>query len=121
MRNSTDFPRFSKNEMANRHARTELFMEEHDVQALLVFGSGRFSKEVYWLTDWPGSRESYVLFQKNRDPAVILQLYNHVPMARVLSVIEDVRWAYNLTQYAHDKLEARRAEMLCDEIDLIAL
>jgi Xaa-Pro aminopeptidase len=31
--------------------------------------------------------------QDNKDPVVLVQLYNHVPMARVLSVIRDIRWA----------------------------
>ncbi len=93
MREAAQFPRFTDAEMAMRHAKVEAFMDGQGVDALLVFGSGRFSSEIYWLTDWPGSREAYVLFQKGRAPAVILQLYNHVPMARVLSVIDDVRWA----------------------------
>ncbi len=93
MREAAQFPRFSDAEMAGRHAKADAFMEAQGVDALLVFGSGRFASEVYWLTDWPGSREAYVVFQKGRAPAVMLQLYNHVPMARVLSVIEEVRWA----------------------------
>lgn len=93
MRTAEDFPRFSKGEMTRRHAKVEAFMEAEGLDALLVFGSGRFSSEIFWLTDWPGSREAYVLFQGGADPVVVLQLYNHVPMARVLSVIEDVRWA----------------------------
>lgn len=79
--------------MAARHAKVESLMEREGLDALLVYGTGRFASDVYWLSDWPGSREAYVLFQAGRDPMVILQLFNHVPMARVLSVIEDVRWA----------------------------
>ncbi len=93
MRKATDFPRFSREEMADRHVKVEAFMDEEGLDALLVFGTGRFSSEIFWLTDWPGSREAYVLFQQDEAPVVLLQLYNHVPMARVLSVIEDVRWA----------------------------
>jgi len=93
MREAAQFPRFSDTEMNVRHSKIEAFMEAQGVDALLVFGSGRFSSEVYWLTDWPGSREAYVLFQNGQFPVVIAQLYNHVPMARVLSVIKDVRWA----------------------------
>ncbi|MDX1485201.1 MAG: Xaa-Pro peptidase family protein [Alphaproteobacteria bacterium] len=93
MRVAEDFPRFSGPEMAQRHAKVAALMEVEGVDALLAFGSGRFSSEIYWLSDWPGSREAYVLFQKDAAPLVLLQLYNHVPMARVLSVIEDVRWA----------------------------
>ncbi len=93
MRTADDFPRFSSDEMATRHAKVAALMDAQDLDAVLFFGSGRFSSDIYWLTDWPGSREAYVLFQKGEPPVVVLQLYNHVPMARVLSVIEDVRWA----------------------------
>ncbi|HWP59173.1 MAG TPA: Xaa-Pro peptidase family protein [Candidatus Acidoferrales bacterium] len=92
-REAAQFPRFATSEMAQRHARVHELMDSAGVHALLVYGAGRFASEIYWLTDWPGSREAYVLFEQGREPAVLLQLYNHVPMARVLSVIRDVRWA----------------------------
>lgn len=79
--------------MAERHKNVHALMDEAQVDGLLVYGTGRYASEIYWLTDWPSSRESYVLFHTSKDPVVILQLYNHVPMARVLSVISDVRWA----------------------------
>jgi Xaa-Pro aminopeptidase len=84
--------------MTVRHGKVRALMEDEGIDALLVYGTGRFSSEIYWLTDWPGSREAYVLFQSDRDPVVVLQLYNHVPMARVLSVVRDVRWAGASTQ-----------------------
>jgi len=93
MRDASQFPRFSASEMADRHRRVAAVMEEHELDAILFFGAGQFSTDIYWLTDWPGGREAYVLFQAGADPLVIAQLYNHVPMARVLSVIADVRWA----------------------------
>ena len=79
--------------MAQRHARVHELMDAAEVQAALVYGTGRFASEIYWLTDWPGSREACVLFQQAKQPVILLQLYNHVPMARVLSVVRDVRWA----------------------------
>ncbi len=79
--------------MADRHQRVAVMMDEQNLDAILFFGTGQFSSDVYWLTDWPGGRETYVLFQAGAEPLVITQLYNHVPMARVLSVIKDVRWA----------------------------
>ena len=93
MRDASQFPRFSDSEMADRHQRVAALMDERNLDAILFFGAGRFATDVYWLTDWPGGREAYVLFQAGAEPLVITQLYNHVPMARVLSVIEDVRWA----------------------------
>ncbi|MFT5438144.1 MAG: Xaa-Pro aminopeptidase, partial [Alphaproteobacteria bacterium] len=93
MRDASQFPRFSEAEMASRHARVNALMEAQGLDAMLFFGTGQFNTDVYWLTDWPGGRESYILFQAGAEPLVITQLYNHVPMAKVLSVIEDVRWA----------------------------
>ena len=93
MRQSSEFPRFSNSEMAGRHAQARELMGQAGVQFLLLYGAGRYASEIYWLTDWPGGREAYVLFQQDQDPVLLMQLYNHVPMARVLSVIRDVRWA----------------------------
>ncbi|HXV83884.1 MAG TPA: Xaa-Pro peptidase family protein [Candidatus Binatia bacterium] len=93
MRQRSDYPTFSDREMARRHAATQAFMEQEGVDALLVYGAGRYSSDVYWLTDWPCSREAYVLFQTSKEPVVLIQLFNHFPMARVMSIVKDVRWA----------------------------
>lgn len=93
MRDSSEFPRFSTDEMKARHHSVQALMDQSGLEALFVYGTGRFASEIYWLTDWPGGREAYVLFQTNKEPVLLLQLYNHVPMARVLSVVRDVRWA----------------------------
>ena len=93
MRQRSDYPTFSDEEMAQRHRAIQALMDQEGVDALLVYGTGRYSSDVYWLTDWPCSREAYVLFQNGKEPAVLLQLFNHFPMARVMSVVKDVRWA----------------------------
>ena len=93
MRQRSDYPTFSDREIARRHAAIYSLMEQEGVDALLVYGSGRYASDVYWLSDWPSSREAYVLFQKGREPVILMQLFNHYPMAKVMSVIKDVRWA----------------------------
>jgi Xaa-Pro dipeptidase len=92
MRQRSDYPIFSNQEMTRRHAAIRSLMEEEQLDALLVYGTGRYSSDVYWLTDWPCSREAYVLFQNGKDPVVLMQLFNHFPMARVMSIVKDVRW-----------------------------
>jgi Xaa-Pro dipeptidase len=92
MRRASDFPRFSADEMAARHRRVEALMDQERVDALLVFGAGRFATDIYWLTEWPGGMEAYALFQPDAEPVLLAQLYNHLPMARLLSVVSDVRW-----------------------------
>jgi Xaa-Pro dipeptidase len=93
MRQRSDYPTFSDQEMARRHNAIQSLMNQEEVEGLLVYGSGRYSSDVYWLTDWPCSREAYVLFQTGKEPVVLMQLYNHFPMTRVMSVVKDVRWA----------------------------
>ena len=93
MRQRSDYPTFSDQEMARRHQAIQTLMDQEGVDALLVYGTGRYSSDVYWLTDWPCSREAYVLFQNGKEPVVLMQLFNHFPMARVMSIVKDVRWA----------------------------
>jgi Xaa-Pro dipeptidase len=93
MRQRSDYPIFSDREIATRHKAVYQLMEQENVDALLVYGSGRYASDVYWLSDWPSSREAYVLFQTGKEPVILLQLFNHFPMAKVMSVIRDVRWA----------------------------
>jgi Xaa-Pro dipeptidase len=93
MRQRSDYPIFSAEEIAARHKKIEDLMDQEGVNALLVYGAGRYSSDVYWLTDWPSSREAYVLMKAGNEPIVLLQLYNHVPMAHALSIVKDVRWA----------------------------
>jgi len=111
MPDAAQFPRFSPAEIAARHAKVQALMEDNNLKGLLFYGSGRFASDVYWLTDWPGSREAYVLFQPDAPPVVLAQLYNHVPMARVMSVVEDVRWAgANSAEAVVDLLRERHLE-----------
>jgi len=93
MRQRSDYPTFSDQEMARRHQAFYDLMQQESLDAVLVYGTGRYSSDVYWLTDWPCSREAYVLFQNGKDPVVLMQLFNHFPMAHVMSVVKDVRWA----------------------------
>ena len=93
MRQRSDYPTFSDQEMARRHRAIQALMDQEGVDAVLVYGTGRYSSDVYWLTDWPCSREAYVLFQNGKEPVVLMQLFNHFPMARVMSIVKDVRWA----------------------------
>ncbi|HZD40702.1 MAG TPA: Xaa-Pro peptidase family protein [Terriglobales bacterium] len=93
MRQRSDYPTFSDQEMVRRHSAIQTLMEQERVDALLVYGAGRYASDIYWVTDWPCSREAYVLFQNGKEPVVLMQLFNHFPMARVMSIVKDVRWA----------------------------
>jgi Xaa-Pro aminopeptidase len=111
MRQRSDYPTFSDQEIARRHQAVQALMDQEGHDAILVYGTGRYSSDVYWLTDWPCGREAYVLFQNGQEPVVLMQLFNHFPMARVMSIIKDVRWAGpNTTNSVADLLGERGLE-----------
>lgn len=93
MRQRSDYPTFSDDELSRRHKAFYGLMEQEGVDAALVYGSGRYASDIYWLSDWPSSREAYLLMQTGKEPVILMQLFNHYPMARVMSWIKDVRWA----------------------------
>lgn len=93
MRQRSDYPTFTDAEIEGRHKAVYGLMEQEGVDAVLFYGSGRYASDIYWLSDWPSSREAYLLMQTGKDPVILMQLFNHYPMARVMSAIKDVRWA----------------------------
>lgn len=93
MRQRSDYPTFTDSELERRHKAVYNLMEQEGVNAALFYGSGRYASDIYWLSDWPSSREAYLLMQAGKEPVILMQLFNHYPMARVMSAIKDVRWA----------------------------
>lgn len=111
MRQRSDYPTFTDGEIERRHKAVSALMEQEGVDAAIFYGSGRYASDIYWLSDWPSSREAYLLMQPGKDPVILMQLFNHYPMARVMSVIKDVRWAgANTTRSVVDLIRERSLE-----------
>jgi Xaa-Pro aminopeptidase len=84
--------RFREAELARRATAVRARMASQDVDGLLVFGAGR-TMDVQYLVDWPGTRESYLIFPASGSPVLLVQFFNHVPNAKRVARIDDVRWA----------------------------
>ena len=111
MRQRSDYPTFSDDELNRRHKAFYALMEQEGVDAALIYGSGRYASDIYWLSDWPSSREAYLLMQSGKEPVILMQLFNHYPMARVMSWIKDVRWAgANTTNSVAELIQERGLE-----------
>lgn len=87
------FPGFSAPELERRHAQIRQALRDDSLDALLLYGAGRFHADVQYVSNWPGGREAFVLLPVDGDPVVLAQLFNHVPTARAISAITDTRWA----------------------------
>ena len=111
MRQRSDYPTFTDAELARRHKAVYGLLEQEGLDAALFYGSGRYASDIYWLSDWPSSREAYLLVQPGKEPVILMQLFNHYPMARVMSAVKDVRWAgANTTKSVVDLIRERNLE-----------
>lgn len=86
------YPRFSDEEMARRFALTRGMMEREGLAALVVYGSLAGFGEVQYLSNFRVSREAVVVFPVEGDAALFVQFFNHVPTARRVAQLDDVRW-----------------------------
>src|SRR6266540_1195998 len=85
------YPTFSDDEFARRRHSIEALLSDVRLDCLIAYGAGR-NAEAYWLCNWPGTRESFMLWPARGDPVLLVQLYNHVPNALRMTLGAEVRW-----------------------------
>lgn len=87
------FPRYTAAEMERRHRFVDELMAEQELDALIVGGAtGPLETSVQFFTNWPNQVQSYVLFRPGHQPVLLVRLWNHLPDARRIAVIEDIRY-----------------------------
>ncbi len=90
------YPRFSAAEFKRRNGLARDLMRREGLQALVLFGnSGNYrhnQANVFWLTNYLDLHHNYLVFPLDGEPALFVGLVNHVPNARLISVIQDTRW-----------------------------
>lgn len=93
---ATRYPQFSDDEVARRRALVGEFLEERQLDGLVVFGWSAQNRtaqaDVYYLSGYLGMRDNYVVFGGSSKPTLFAQSYNHVPNASEVSFLDDVRW-----------------------------
>jgi Xaa-Pro dipeptidase len=92
MDTNTLYPRFSDEEFARRYTRVRAAMAEHDLAALILFGTPGSDSEILYLSNFPVSREAMLVFPAEGEPTLFVQYYNHVPNARHVAALSDVCW-----------------------------
>jgi Xaa-Pro dipeptidase len=86
------YPRFSAEEFAQRYTAVRTVMHEADLAALLLYSTISSPYEVHYLSNFPATWEVLLVFPSEGEPTLLLELYNHVPNARQIASIGDVRW-----------------------------
>ena len=93
MHDNSLYPRFSDAEFSRRYTSVRAAMQEAGLSALVLYGTAGSYHEVQYLSNFPVTREAILVFPGEGEPALFVQFYNHVPNARQVASITDVRWA----------------------------
>ena len=106
------FPRYSEQEMARRHAFVHQLMSEHELDAVLVGGAtAPLETAIQYFCNWPSQVQSYLLFTQTSPPQLVARLWNHLPDARRISVVDDVTYGGDTP--------AEQASLIADLLDAL--
>jgi Xaa-Pro aminopeptidase len=86
--------RFSPEEYQRRFQTVRHRMQEQDLDCLLVYGAGRYHNQqnLSYLSNYVDTLQAYVVFPLEDEPTLLVNGIWHVPNAREMSSIKDVRW-----------------------------
>ena len=116
------FPRYPAREMARRHRFAGDLIAEMGLDALVVGGAtGPLETSVQYFGNWPSQVQSYVVFIPDEAPVMLVRLWNHLPDARRISVIDDVRYGGDTPADQADQLAGMLAAIGARRIGLIGV
>lgn len=103
------YPRYSAEEMAHRYRQLRELMDLHELDAVLIGGAtGPHDTSVQYYCNWPPLFPVYLIVPRNDDPELVVRLWNHLPDAERISVIENISFGGD----SHSELAARVAKRL---------
>ncbi len=107
------FDRFSAEEMERRRGLARTLMDEHGLDALVLFGNSGVNRHnqanVFWLTNHLDLHHCYLVLPRDSEPTLLVGLTNHVPNAREVSDIRAVEWGgYRPAERIAERLGAAR-------------
>jgi Xaa-Pro dipeptidase len=87
------YPRFSPAEFRRRHDALHGWMAERDLGAVVIGGAtGPVETSLQYFTNWAPITDSFGLFFADGDPVIVGRVWNHLPDARLIAVVDDVQY-----------------------------
>lgn len=87
------FPRYSEAEMRRRHDALQRMMDKHDLAGVVIGGAtGVLETSIQFFANWPPLVESYLVVTASADMTLFVRLWNHLPDAELIAVIDDIRY-----------------------------
>lgn len=82
---------FSGAEFSRRNAAVRARMAGAGLDTVVFYGKGS-TPEIHYLCNWLTTTESYFIYPVEGEPTLFVQLSNHLPNARRMAIIDDVRF-----------------------------
>lgn len=82
------FPRYSAEEIARRHAFLRHALDEQDLACVIVGGRGLVDSPLQYFTNWPCRQPCYLLVGADGQRELIARLWNHLPNAQEIAVVD---------------------------------
>ncbi len=102
------YPRFSDSEYSRRYTNVRRVMSEQGLSALVLYATVSAYQEVLYFSNFATMREAMLVLPLEGEPALFVEYFNHVPNARLVASIADVRWGGpDITFAAVENLRAR--------------
>src|SRR5436305_3070703 len=89
---NSQYPHFSNAEYSRRYRAVREAMGEADLSALILYSTTSSYNEVLYLSNFITAREAFLVFPGEGEPTLFVQYFNHVPNARQVASLGDVRW-----------------------------
>lgn len=86
------YPSFSDAEFSRRYRDVREAMRVADISALIFYSTAGSYHEVLYLSNFIATREACLVFPAEGEPTLFIQMFNHVPNARQIASVTDVRW-----------------------------
>jgi len=94
-RYAAHYPRFSNKEFERRYSEIRKMMASKGLRCLIIYGdsikSNRFQANVRYVSNFVDEVMSHVFFPLEGDPTHWMDIRPHIPNARAVSVIKDIR------------------------------
>ena len=85
-------PLFSEAEMGRRLAAALAVLGELGADALAVYGTGGAHHDLQYLSGFPVSNEALLVLPAQGEPVLFVNYFNHLPPARAVARVAEVRW-----------------------------
>lgn len=114
------YPCYSPAEIGRRHDAVRGLMEKEGLHAVVVGGfTTALENSVQYFTNWAPADDSYVIFFPDDAPVIVARPWNHVPDAKRISVVDDVRYGGLSPEAEAETVGDLLAERRCTTIGLI--